>query len=296
MRRSCRRGTRPAPPANPTLPAAHQRKGRETDPDPSERVGLRADLRQLTRASRGAPALSRALQLQATTRLPQPPTARVTADQRLWELQLGGLVGVELKAYARDLHLIARLEALGLQGADHADAAQATLEVAHRLVVLDVVAGEQPFDPPAADGEGARTDALDLEPGAAGGAEDHVLGEDLLALPGREARGRAGVGRGERRRDGLARRGAIDWRDHPHEQAPELLDAPAGGARGGDHRHVGAEQRTPALLRLGDRLLGEQVALGQREHPRQARQALIVGGELALDRGVVLERVRTDLP
>jgi transposase len=62
--------------------APHEWEGREIHPDTRQRVGLREDLRQLSRAGRSAPTIPRALQLQTSTRLPRPPTARIAADQR----------------------------------------------------------------------------------------------------------------------------------------------------------------------------------------------------------------------
>ena len=81
-------------------------------------------------------------------------------------------------------------------------------------------------------------------------------------------------------------------RDEPQQQRGELAHAGAGGARGGEHRHL----RAQPLLPLGDggahALLGHEVGLRQRQHPRQTREALVVGGELALDRRVVGDRIR----
>ena len=58
-------------------------------PNAHQRMGLRAHLRQLSRASHLPAALPRPLQLQTPTRLPRPPTARVETDQPRQELQLG---------------------------------------------------------------------------------------------------------------------------------------------------------------------------------------------------------------
>ena len=74
--------TRPAPPTHPALPPTHQWEGRAFHPDAAQRVGLRAHLRQLSRTHRAPAALSRALQLQTSTRLPRPPTTRLKADKR----------------------------------------------------------------------------------------------------------------------------------------------------------------------------------------------------------------------
>src|SRR5665811_686687 len=63
-------------------------------------------------------------------------------DHAPHEWSLFAFARVELKRDAGDLDLISRLEPLGLERPEHADAAQATLEIRHRIVVLDVVALE----------------------------------------------------------------------------------------------------------------------------------------------------------
>src|SRR4051794_12205465 len=57
--------------------------------------------------------------------------------------------GVQLEDDAAYLHVVARLEALRLERADHSEQAQALLDVAERLFVVDVVALDQPLDPAA---------------------------------------------------------------------------------------------------------------------------------------------------
>ena len=58
---------------------------------------------------------------------------------------------VELERDPGDLDVVAGLEALRLERADHADPPQPALEVRERVLVVEVVAGDQPLDPGAAD-------------------------------------------------------------------------------------------------------------------------------------------------
>ena len=88
--------------------------------------------------------------------------------------------------------------------------------------------------------------------------------------------------RGDRRRE---RRHAVK------QLGSQLPDAGARGARGGEHGHVGPEAGRPLRDRLGDALRRDQVGLGEHEDAGQASEALVVGGQLALDRGVIGERV-----
>ena len=53
---------------------------------------------------------------------------------------------VELEDDAADLDVVTRLEAGRLERVDHAHAAQAVLDVRQRLLVLEVVAGDQALD------------------------------------------------------------------------------------------------------------------------------------------------------
>src|ERR1044072_1987997 len=55
----------------------------------------------------------------------------------------GTVGGVELERHAAQLDVVARFEPLGLERGDHAHAPQAVLDVRERLVVLEVVAGDQ---------------------------------------------------------------------------------------------------------------------------------------------------------
>ena len=72
--------------------------------------------------------------------------------------------GIELEHDPGDLHVVSRLEARGLERLDHAEGAQALLDVAHRLIVVDVVARDEAIEPPALDPKGARTGLLHPEP------------------------------------------------------------------------------------------------------------------------------------
>src|SRR5215218_9980282 len=92
----------------------------------------------------------------------------------------GLLSGIELEDDTADLDVVAGLEAGGLQRADDAHPVQAVLDVGERLVVLEVVAGEQALDGLAGDTEGARPDALDPPAPLGSRAERAVLGELVL--------------------------------------------------------------------------------------------------------------------
>src|SRR6185503_20090825 len=91
------------------------------------------------------------------------------------------LGGVELEHHAAELDVVARFEPLCLQRGDHAHAAQAVLDVRERLVVLEVVAGDQAVDGLAGHAECAVGGALDHERAAACRAEDLELGDLVLA-------------------------------------------------------------------------------------------------------------------
>src|SRR5215216_4392299 len=71
-----------------------------------------------------------------------------------------GRARVEFEDGARDLHFVTGLEARRLEGAQHAHGAQALLDVAHRLLVVGVMAGQEPLDPLPLDPEGSRPGAL----------------------------------------------------------------------------------------------------------------------------------------
>src|SRR6478736_6589406 len=94
---------------------------------------------------------------------------------RTGELERGA--GVKLEHDAGDLDVVAGGEARALERADHAQPVQAPLDVGERLLVLEVVAGDQAIDDVAGDAELARAEALDLELARGGRAIDAVLGE-----------------------------------------------------------------------------------------------------------------------
>src|SRR4051794_41273625 len=71
--------------------------------------------------------------------------------------------GVELEHDARDLDVVAGGEPGSLERADDAEAVQAALDVRERLLVLEVVAGDQAVDDVARDAELARPQPLDVE-------------------------------------------------------------------------------------------------------------------------------------
>ena len=113
---------------------------------------------------------------------------------------------------------------------------------------------------PSPDGERSRPEPLDAKARSRRRPEHHVLGQLLLARP---ARGPAPPpGAAVTRQD-----------DVPQQLARQLLQPGAGRARGGDHRHVGAESALPLRDRLGRALLGHEVGLGERQHARQPRRA-----------------------
>ena len=66
---------------------------------------------------------------------------------------------------------------------DHAEAVQAALDVGERLLVLEVVAGDQALDDVAGDAELAGAGLLDLELAGRGGPVDAVLGELVHRRP-----------------------------------------------------------------------------------------------------------------
>ena len=69
-------------------------------------------------------------------------------------------IWIELERHTGDLDIVARLESLRLECTDHADAAQAPLEVRERLLVVEVIARNQAFDSRAAYAEGPISGAL----------------------------------------------------------------------------------------------------------------------------------------
>ena len=150
--------------------------------------------------------------------------------------------------------------------------AQAVLDVRERLLVLEVVAGDQPVDRLAGDAELARADALDLERAPGRRAEDAVLGDLVLARrASRRPARRPGRGAAARAR---ARRG-------PGRVALEVTST--GTSSPSRSRHAAA-----AASAASGR---DEVGLGEREHARQRGEPRVVLGQLALDHRVVLHRV-----
>ena len=85
---------------------------------------------------------------------PSPSPAAVDVRRRHHD-RLQRPTRVQLEHDPAHLHVVAGREAGVLERADHAEAVQALLDVDHRLLVLDVVAGDQAVDGLAGDLEGA---------------------------------------------------------------------------------------------------------------------------------------------
>ncbi len=81
---------RPPPPAHPALPATHQRQSRTLHPHHARRLGLRRDLRHLSRTNPRPTRLARSLQSPPTTPQPQQPATphppHADEEQRSWVL------------------------------------------------------------------------------------------------------------------------------------------------------------------------------------------------------------------
>src|SRR3954465_1051497 len=89
--------------------------------------------------------------------------------------------GIELEDDAADLDVVTGLEPGPLQRGDHAHPPQAVLDMRERLVVLEVVAGDQAVDRLAGHAELAVAGALDRERPPGGRAEHLEVGH--LVLP-----------------------------------------------------------------------------------------------------------------
>src|SRR5204862_4410483 len=101
----------------------------------------------------------------------------------------------QLERLFADPHLVPGREARPLERRDHADLAQALLEVGERLRIPEVVAREEQLDSPAANTERAIL-GLDREPLVLGAVRD-VLGLELrLAGPNGDRAGRSFLGNG----------------------------------------------------------------------------------------------------
>ena len=92
-----------------------------------------------------------------------------------------------------DLDVVAGLEARVLQSADHADSAQPSLQVGERILVIEVVARQQPLDPGPGHREARLPRSRDLETAIGGGPEHGVLGEPFELLGGSRGTGRERV-------------------------------------------------------------------------------------------------------
>src|SRR4051794_37553579 len=90
---------------------------------------------------------------------------------------LRSLPGIELELHAGDLHVVAGLEARGLELADDHEPPQAALEHGQRLLVVEVVARHEPLGGRAGDPEAPLPRRLDPEAAVGAGAEDAVLGQ-----------------------------------------------------------------------------------------------------------------------
>src|ERR1700753_1682779 len=92
---------------------------------------------------------------------------------------------IQLEGHAGDLDLVAGLEPLGLERAQHPDALEPPLEVRQRLLVVEVVTGQQPLDPLAGDREAGLAGAPHRVAARRGGPEHPVLGHLTTRLPRR---------------------------------------------------------------------------------------------------------------
>src|SRR4051794_13066470 len=181
-------------------------------------------------ASRALVALTKSRTVCSASSLSLPPphaaspraASRTTVMRRATASVLPeGRAGVEFEDRARDLHVVARLEPGRLERAHHAHRPEALLDVAHRLVVVGVVAGYEPLDPLPLHPKRSRRRALDLERLAGAGAVDAVD------------------------RGGLVLGLGWDVLGHVHEyRVRELLDPGARCGRGGHH----VEDRTAQAL------------------------------------------------
>src|SRR5215211_5944845 len=221
-------------------------------------------------ASRSRSAVTKSRTVCSASSWSLPPQPARTASRQISAAvrNTGGLVsaGIELEDDPGDLHVVARLEARGLERLDHAERAQPLLHVAERLVVVDVVTRDQPLDPLALDPESARPGAAHAVGLAAARAVDPVRGRRLRGL--------------------LA---ALLRRDVPEDRARELLEALA--RRRGGREHLDAEALAPVLDGLLGLLGRHEVRLRQRQHARQAGEAVPVLAKLGLHGVEVLGRI-----
>ena len=72
-------------------------------------------------------------------------------------------VRIKFEGDARDLDVIPGFEPFRLERADHADPAQPAFKVSERVLVVEVIASNQPLDPRPGDAIAALTDPLHPE-------------------------------------------------------------------------------------------------------------------------------------
>src|ERR671911_1979141 len=96
-------------------------------------------------------------QIRATTdRRSSPESSATTEEPSLTTatgMRSGSLGRIELEHHAAELDVVTGLEPVRLQRRDHAHAPEPVLDVRERLVVLEVVARDQPVDRIAGDAE-----------------------------------------------------------------------------------------------------------------------------------------------
>ena len=115
--RRCLPRARPQGQVHAPLPAQDERQSRALHQDAHLPLGLRRDLRHLSRTHPSPARLAHPLQLHPTTRRPQPPTTRSStqrAEQPDWELQLALGRGRALPAAGPVLQLVDPLGRFGL--------------------------------------------------------------------------------------------------------------------------------------------------------------------------------------
>ena len=172
-------------------------------------------------------------------------------------------VRIEFECDARDLDVVPGLEPLGLERVDHADPAQAALEVRQRIFVVEVVAGNQPLDPAPLTRK--------------------------LRSPTRSTRyARVAAGRNTRCSASSSPRGdgasspfqARSRRPAPGRAATSSTASSSSPACVTDEVRItgtsGPSRSTPLLARRRPGVRVDEVGLRQREDPRQRRQPRVV--------------------
>src|SRR5437588_90310 len=143
-----------------------------TTSSPAPRRPAAASHTRPSTSARGSPVSSATMLEPSLT-----TTRRMAAEVRR-------LLRIELERDAADLELVARLEALDGQLAQHTEPREPRFDVQHRVLVVDVEALEQPRDPLAVDTERVRADTRDDEARTAARAVD-----PMLRQPGNPPRG-----------------------------------------------------------------------------------------------------------